>query len=413
MRNFNRLRHIAMLAFGAALASLLGGQARADMAKGTLKIGVLSDFSNVYADIFGEGSLLAARMAVESVGGKVAGLPVEIVFADHQNSPDIGSTTARKWFDADGVDAIVDVPTSSVALAVASLAQSKDKVFMPTGAFSAELTGKSCSPNTVHWTIDNWALANSIGRLLASTGAKKWYFITADFAFGYDLERISTDAVQTSGGTVLGHTRLPLGTTDFSSALLSAQTSRAEVIGLANAGPDMNNSIKGAAEFGLAEAGQKIAAFALGINNVKGLGLSQAAGLLAATPFYWDLNDATRAWSKAFQERHPKHAMPNEMQAGVYANLIHYFKAIEATKGETSGRAIVQGMEKLPTDDPLFGPGRIRADGRAIHPLYLVQVKSAAESKFDWDYFKVVGSVPADEAFRPLEAGGCPLVKAN
>ena len=395
----------------ASLAAAATGGARADTGKGTLKIGVLSDMSDVYADIFGEGSVLAARMAAESVGSQVAGMPVEILIADHQNKPDIGSAIARRWFDQDGVDAIVDVPTSSVALAVATIAQDKNKVFMPTGAFSAEITGKGCTPNTVHWTIDNWALANSIGKAIARAGGRSWYFITADFAFGYDLERIATASIQESGGQSLGQSRLPLGTTDFSTALLAAQSSGANVIGLANAGPDMNNSIKQAAEFGLTQSGQKIAAFALGINNVKGLGLAQAQGLLAATPFYWDINNSTRSWSKAFQARHPKHAMPNEMQAGVYANLLHYFKAVAATDRAAGGRAVVDKMKEMPTDDPLFGKGRIRADGRKVHPLYLVQVKTPAKSKEDWDYFKTIGSIAADEAFRPLDAGGCPLVK--
>ena len=401
-----------LLATSIATMVAVSSTVQAETAKGTLKIGVLSDMSGVDSDIFGEGSVLAAHMASESVGFQAAGCKIEIVLADHQNKPDVGSSIARRWFDEDGVDAIVDVPTSSVALAVSSVAQERNKVFMPTGAFSAEITGKSCSPNTVHWTIDNWALANSIGRSLVLSGQRSWYFITADFAFGYDLQKIATAAIQANGGEVLGEARLPLGTADFSSALLSAQNSRATVIGLANAGPDMNNSIKQASEFGLLQGGQKVAAFALGINNVNGLGLAEAQGLLAATPFYWDLNEATRTWSRAFQSRHPKRAMPNEMQAGVYANLLHYFKAVDASDRNAGGRAVVEKMKEIPTDDPLFGKGRIRADGRKVHTLYTVQVKTPAESKEDWDYFKVVGTIPAEEAFRPLDQGGCSLVKA-
>jgi len=394
----------------AALAALaLAATAHLAAAQAPVRIGVMNDQSSVYADFQGPGSVLAAQMAVEDYGGKAAGRKVEVLFADHQNKPDVGSVIARKWLDQDGVDVIMDLPNSAVAFAVSEVVRQKNKVMIGSGAGSSDLTGPRCSPNTVHWTYDTWSYGHSLAKAVMERGGKTWFFITADYAFGHDLERQATDQLLKSGGKVVGGVRTPIATQDFSSFLLAAQSSGAQVVALAVAGGDTTTSMKQAAEFGL-PAKQSIVSLIFGINNVPALGLKASQGALTVFPFYWDMNEGTRAWSRKFQKRAHNHAMPNDMQAGVYAGVLHYLKAVDKVGGAGDGKAVVAAMKAMPTDDPLFGKGRIRADGRKIHPMYLLQVKSPAESKGDWDYFKVLSTIPAEQAFRPLNEGNCPLV---
>jgi branched-chain amino acid transport system substrate-binding protein len=395
---------VSLVALGAA------GEAAAEISGNVVKIGVMNDMSGLYADITGVGSVVAARMAAEDFGGKVAGAPIEVVSADHQNKPDVGSNIVRQWIDRDGVDVIVDVPTSSVALAVSEVVREKNKVFLVSGAAASDLTGAKCAPTTVHWTYDTWALAHGTGSAVVKSGGDTWFFITADYAFGHALERDTAEVVKASGGKVLGAVRHPLNTADFSSFLLQAQSSKAKVIGLANAGGDTINSIKQAAEFGIVKGGQKLAGLLVFISDIHSLGLRTAQGLQLTESFYWDLNDQTRAWSKRFAAKHDG-KMPSMVQAGVYAAVTHYLKALAALKQDTDGKAVVEKMKALPTDDPLFGKGTIRADGRKIHPTYLFEVKSPDQTKGAWDYYKLVQTIPANEAFRPLDQGGCPLVK--
>jgi len=375
-----------------------------------IRIGVLTDTSGLYADLAGQGSVVAAKMAVEEVGGKVGDVPVEVVFADHQNKADIGSNVARQWMDVDKVDVIVDVPTSSVALAVSELVKQKNKVLLASGPGSSELTGKQCSPNTVHWTYDTYALANGTGKALVKTGGDTWFFLTADYAFGQSLEKDTSAVVTASGGKVLGSVKHPLNASDFSSFLLQAQASKAKIIGLANAGGDTINAIKSASEFGVAKGGQKLAGLLVFISDVHALGLPTAQGLNLTEAFYWDKDDQTRAFSKKFAEKH-KGAMPTMVQAGVYASVVHYLKAVKELKSAADGKAVVAKMEEMPTDDTVFGKGTIRKDGRKVHPMYLYEVKTPAESKGPWDYYKLLREIPAAEAFRPLEQSECPLVK--
>ena len=384
--------------------------ARAEITGKTIKIGVLNDQSGLYADLAGQGSVTAAKMAVEEFG-KIPDTKVEVVFADHQNKPDVGSNIARQWFDVDGVDVIVDVPTSSVALAVSQLTKEKNKVFIGSGPGTSDLTGKACSPNTVHWTYDTYALAHTTGAAEVQAGGKTWFFLTADYAFGAALERDTTAVVKAAGGEVLGSVKHPLNTTDFSSFLLQAQASKAQVIGLANAGGDTINAIKAASEFGIVKGGQSLAGLLVFLTDIHALGLQTAQGLLLSESFYWDKDAKTRAWSKKFADRNGG-KMPTMVQAGVYAGVLHYLKAVKALKSDADGKAVVEEMKKLPTDDPLFGKGMIRVDGRKIHPMYLYQVKKPSESKGPWDYYKLIKEVPGDEAFRPLSKDDCPLVAA-
>jgi len=394
-----------------ALAGAFGiGTAQAQMSGNVLKIGVLSDMSSLYTDLAGAGSVVAAKTAVEDSGIEKRGIKVEIVSADHQNKADVGSAIARRWYDSEGVDVIVDVPNSGVALAVAQITKDKNKVFLASGPGSSDLTGKACTPNTVHFTYDTWMLANGTGTAITKNGGNTWFFITADYAFGQALERDTTAAVQKAGGKVLGGVRVPINNQDFSSFLLQAQASKAKVIGLANAGGDTTNSIKQAAEFGIVKGGQQLAGLLVFLTDVHALGLPTAQGLTFTETFYWDQNDHTRAFAKRFAPQ-DKGIYPTMVHAGVYASLLHYFKAVEALKSDTDGAKIVEKMKSMPTDDPLFGKGSIRVDGRALHPAYLVQVKTPAESKGPWDYYKIVSTIPADQAFRPLADGGCPLVK--
>jgi branched-chain amino acid transport system substrate-binding protein len=392
-----------------ALAVALGIPSTAQ-AQTTVKIGVLTDMSSLYADLSGQGSAIAARMAVEDFGAEKKGLKVEIVSADHQNKPDVGSTIARQWLDVDKVDVIVDVPNSAVALAVNGIAKEKNKTLLISGAASADLTGKACTPNTVHWTYDTWALANGTGNAIIKTGGDTWFFLTADYAFGHALERDTEAVVVAAGGKVLGKVRHPLNTSDFSSFLLQAQASKAKIIGLANAGGDTTNTIKQASEFGIVAGGQNLAGLLVFITDVHALGLKTAQGLIFTETFYWDKDEQTRAFAKRFAPQF-KGVHPTMIHAGVYSAVLHYLKAAEALKDVSDGSKVVAKMKELPTDDPLFGKGTIRADGRKIHPAYLVEVKKPEESKGPWDYHKVRATIPAEQAFRPIDKGECPLVK--
>ena len=376
---------------------------------GTLRIGVLNDMSSVYSDFQGPGSVVAAQLAVEDFA-KQSKRKVEVLSADHQNKPDIGSAIARRWIDTEGVDMIIDLPNSAVALAVAGIAREKNKVVIGSGAGTALLTGANCSPNTVHWTYDTWAMGHGLARGVLRQGGKTWFFITADYAFGHDLEKQASEEVLASGGKVLGAVRHPIANNDFSSFLLQAQASGAEVIALANAGGDTVNTIKQAAEFKLGDK-QTVGALIFDLQSVPAIGLATAQGLTALNAFYWDANDGTRAWSKRFQERHGKKMMPNHMHAGVYAGTLHYLKSVEKVGSPADGTAVVAAMKAMDTDDVLFGRGKVREDGRKLHPMHLLQVKAQAESKGEWDVFKFVGTIEADKAFRPLKEGGCPLVK--
>ena len=377
-----------------------------------VKIGSLSDQTGLYSGLGGPGSTLAAQMAVEDSGLTKKGWTIDVIAADHQNKPDVAVSVARRWFDEDKVDVIVDVPNSGVALAVTTVAKEKNGVFIDSGAATSDLTGKACTPNTIHWTYDTYALANGTGKAIVKAGGDSWFFVTADYAFGHALQRDTSAVIEANGGKVLGSVNVPLNTPDFSSFLLQAQASQAKIIGLANAGGDTTNSIKQAHEFGLASGGQKLAALLLFISDVNALGLDVAQGLEFTETFYWDMNDQTRAFSKRFSERMKDHAEPTMVHAGVYASVIHYLKALEAMGGNPhDGAKVVAKMKELPTDDPLFGKGVVREDGRVIHPAYLFEVKSPAESKYPWDYYKLIGTIPADEAFRPLAQSECPLVK--
>src|SRR5947207_3455894 len=401
-----RRRSLIALAIAGAFAA---GAAHAQISDNVIKIGVLSDMSSLYTDLAGAGSVAAARMAVEDSGIEKRGMKVEIVSADHQNKPDVGSQIARQWFDADKVDVIVDVPNSGVALAINQIARDKGKALLVSGAAASDLTGKACSPNTIHWTYDTWALANGTGSAIVKTGGDTWFFLTADYAFGHALERDTEAVVVKNGGKVLGKVRHPFPTADFSSFLLQAQASKAKIIGLANAGADTTNAIKQGAEFGIVKGGQQFAGLLVFISDVHALSLEKANGLVLTEAFYWDLNDKTRAWSKRFAEKQHG-AMPTMVQAGVYSAVLHYLKAVEALKSD-DGTKVIAKMKEMPTDDPLFGKGVVRADGRKIHPMYLFEVKKPAEAKGPWDYYKVRATIPAEQAFRPLDQGECPLVK--
>ena len=401
-------RKLLGLAVAASLSAMTAG-AQAQISDGVIKIGVLTDMSGLYADVAGSGAVLAVKMAVEDFGAAAKGLKVEVLSADHQNKPDVGSTIARQWIDNDKVDVIVDVTTSSVALAVAEIVKQKGIVHINSGAASSDLTGKSCSANTIHWTYDTWMLANGTGSAIVKTGGDSWFFLTADYAFGHALERDTSAVVTKSGGKVLGSVKVPLNTQDFSSFLLQAQASKAKIVGLANAGGDTINSIKQAAEFGVVKGGQNLAGLLVFLSDIHSLGLNTAQGLILTESFYWDLNDGTRAWSKRFAAASNGNKYPTMVQAGDYAGVIHYLKAVEAAKTD-AGLAVVAKMKEMPTDDPLFGKGSVRADGRKIHPVYLFEVKKPSESKAPYDYYKVVQTIPAEQAFRPLNEGNCPLV---
>lgn len=375
-----------------------------------LKIAVLNDQSSVYADFQGIGSVIAAQMAVEDYGGKVAGRPIEVLSADHQMKADVGANIARRWIDLDNVQLILDLPNSSVALAVNEIVREKNKVLIGSGAGTSLLTGAKCTPNTIHWTYDTWALANGVAKSVVQQGGKKWFFITSDYAFGHDLEKQASDVVKASGGQVLGSVRHPLGASDYASFILQAQASGADVIGLATPGGDLSNLVKQANEFGVAKT-HKLIGLIFAINNADSIGLQSSQGVIALNATYWDLNDDTRAWSRRFHAKHPRKNMPNDQQMGVYSAVLHYLKAVEKLNGEANdGAKVVATMKSLPTEDKLFGKGMIRVDGRKIHPNYILRTKSTAQSKERWDYFDVIATVPAEESFRPLKDGNCPLV---
>jgi branched-chain amino acid transport system substrate-binding protein len=390
-------------------AALWSGAAQAQYTDGVVKIGVLNDMSSLYSDVTGAGSVAAAKLAVEDFGAAAKGIKVEIVSGDHQNRPDVGSSIAGTWFDVDKVDVVVDVPNSGVALAVSELARQKNKLFLASGAATSDLTGPKCNANTIQWTYDTWNLANGTGKAMVKTGGDSWFFITADYAFGLALERDTAAVVEANGGKVLGRVRVPLNTNDFSSFLLQAQASRAKVIGLANAGGDTINSIKQAAEFGITKSGQNLAGLLVQVSDIAALGLPTAQGLTFTETWYWDMNDANRAWTKRWQAERPG-KFPSMVHAGVYSAVLHYLKAIEALKSDADGKAVAAKMKEIPTDDRLFGKGTVRADGRKMHDAYLFEVKKPAESKYPGDFYKLRATIPAAEAFRPLKDGGCPLV---
>ncbi len=398
-----------LLAAIVAATTMAASAAFAQISDNVVKIGVLNDQSSLYADLTGQGSVLAARMAVEDFGAAAKGLKVEVIFGDHQNKADVGSNIARTWYDVDKVDVIVDVPNSAVALAVNQITRDKKKAFLVSGAASSDLTGKACSPHTIHWTYDTWALANGTGKAIVKTGGSTWFFLTADYAFGHALERDTEAVVVANGGKVLGKVRHPLNTADFSSFLLQAQASKAKIIGLANAGGDTTNAIKQAAEFGIVKAGQNLAGLLVFITDVHALGLQTAQGLIFTEAFYWDMNEKTRAWGKKFAERN-RGIHPTMIHAGVYSSVLHYLKAVAALKSD-DGTTVIAKMKETPTDDALFGKGQIRADGRKVHDMYLFEVKTPTESKGAWDYYKLRATIAVGEAFRPIDKGDCPLVK--
>jgi branched-chain amino acid transport system substrate-binding protein len=391
--------------FGLISIGLLGNSALAQISDNKIKVGVLTDMSSLYSDVSGPGSVEAARMAIEKLGGKIAGMPVELVFADHQNKADVGANIARRWYENEGVDVILDVPNSAVALAVNQIAKERGKALLISGAASSALTGAQCSRTLVQWTYDTYALANVTGRAIVEGGGKNWYFLTADYAFGQALQADVTKVVEARGGKVIGSTKHPLNSLDFSSYLLQAQASKAQVVGFANAGGDTANSLKQAAEFGLVKGGQKLAGLLITIPDIHALGLPVAQGLMFTGAYYWNKNADTRSFAKALAARN-KGVHPDMIQAGVYASLLHYAKAVEASKSD-DGRTVIDAMKRLPTDDPLFGKGSVRSDGRKLHSMYLFEVKAPGQSKEPWDYYNVVREVPANEAFRPLAEGGC------
>jgi len=399
----------ALMALAAFCAA--AGTAHAQYSDGVIKIGVMNDQSGLYADLSGQGSVWAARKAIEDFCKTTkCHDKIEVVFADHQNKPDIGSNVVRQWYDVDKVDVVVDVPTSSVALAVSNITKEKNKVFLVSGAAASDLTGKACTPNTIHWTYDTWALANGTGNAIVKTGGDTWFFITADYAFGHALERDTAAVVEKNGGKVLGKVRHPFPGQDFSSFLLQAQSSKAKIIGLANAGSDTTNAIKQASEFGIVQGGQNLAGLLVFITDVHALGLKTSQGLIFTEAWYWDGNDNNRAFAKEFAAAN-KGNMPTMVQAGVYSAVTHYLKAVHELKSDADGAAVVAKMKSMPTDDKLFGKGSIREDGRKIHDMYLFEVKKPEESKGPWDYYKTRATIPAAEAFRPIDQGECPLVK--
>ncbi|MCK1300204.1 ABC transporter substrate-binding protein [Bradyrhizobium sp. 24] len=403
-------KSIASFLLGTALAVTTAGVAFAQ--DKTVKIGALSDQSGLYADLGGPGSTLAAQMAIEDSGLAAKGWKIDIISGDHQNKPDIGTAIARQWFDVDKVDVIVDVPNSGVALAVNNVIKEKNGVYINSGAATSDLTNAQCSPNTVHWTYDTYMLAHTTGQALVKAGGDTWFFLTADYAFGAALERDTTAVVTANGGKVVGGVKHPLNTPDFSSFLLQAQASKAKIIGLANAGGDTTNTIKQAAEFGIVKGGQKLAALLLFLTDVKAIGLETAQGLNFTETFYWDMNDQTRAFSKRFADKMKNNAPPTMVQAGVYAGVRHYFKALEALGGNPhDGAKVVEKMKSMPTEDDLFGKGEIQPNGRTIHNAYLFEVKKPSESKGPWDFYKLVGTVPGDQAFTPLSESKCALLK--
>jgi len=399
--------------FATLVVGLSGISADPAYADQLIRIGVLNDMSGPFADLSGRGSVIAAQMAADDFAKEngAAAIKVEILSGDHQNKVDVGTQIVRRWIDVDNVAAVVDVPNSAVALAVNEILRQKDRTFLASSTATSDLTGKACAPTTVQWVFDTWALANSTARALVKEGGTSWFFLTADYAFGHALERDASEMVRAAGGQVLGDARAPLNSADLSSYLLQAQSSGAKVIGLANAGTDTSNAVKQAAEFGIGKDGkQRLAGLLVFLTDIDALGLEAAQGLVLTEAFYWDLNDATRAWSRRFAER-ASGRMPTMNHAGVYSSILAYLRAA-AKESSLSGRAIVKRMTEAPVDDPLFGPTTIRRDGRAVHAMYLFLVKAPAESKGRWDYYKLLATIPSEQAFRPIDQGGCPLIEA-
>jgi branched-chain amino acid transport system substrate-binding protein len=391
-----------------ALASILGAEAQEKISDGVVKIGMIEDMSSLYADITGIGAVTAARMAAEDFGGKVLGKPIEVISADHQNKADNASTIAREWFDTQHVDALMDVAASATALAAIEVAKSKNKIVVLNGPAAVRITNEACTPVSIHYAYDNYALSHGTAAAMVKAGYDTWFFITADYAFGHDLEQNTAAVVKASGGQMLGSVRVPINSSDFSSALLQAQSSKAKVVGLANAGGDTINSIKQAAEFGIVRGGQKMAGLLVFINDVNSLGLEAAQGMLLTNAFYWDRNDESRAWSQRYFQRMNK--MPNMAQAGIYSATTHYLQAVQAA-GTDETNAVMEKMRSTPINDFFVKNGKIREDGRMVHDMYLYEVKQPAESKGQWDYYKPVATIPADQAFLPLSESKCPLVK--
>ncbi len=398
----------ALVALAVAASAFVPAAARAQISDNVVRIGVLGDMGGQFADIGGRGSVAAAELAAEDFGGKVAGVPIEIISGDHQNKADVGGATLRKWFDEGGVDAVADLPVSSVALAAQEIAREKKKTLLISGAAVSELTGKACSPYSTHWADDTYALANATGKAVTAAGGKSWYFVTVDYSFGHAMERDAAAAVASAGGKVLGNTRHPLGAQDLSSFLLQAQASKAQVIGLANVGGDTSNAVKQAAEFGITSGGQKLAGFLVFLTDIKAIGLPLAKGLLVSTGFYWDQNDEARAFAKRFEAKVGR--MPTKQQASVYASVQHYLKAVAAVGTDDAGKVNAQ-MRALPVD--YFGhAASIRPDGRVLYDLTLYEVKSPAESRGPWDFYKPISTLPANEVFRPAAETGCALGKS-
>jgi len=375
---------------------------------GVVKIGLLEDMSSIYADITGVNAVAAAKMAVEDFGGMVLGKPIEMVSADHQNKADIASATTREWFDTQHVDAILDVAASATALAAIEVAKVKNKIIVVSGPGSTRITNEACTPISIHYTYDNYALSHGTGAAMVKAGYDSWFFLTADYAFGHDLENVTAAVVKGGGGQVLGSVRVPINTLDFSSALVQAQASKAKVVGLANAGADTTNAIKQAAEFGIVRGGQKLAGLLIFINDVNTLGLQAAQGMLLTNAFYWDRNEESRAWAQRYFQRVGK--MPNMVQAGIYSSTMHYLKAVAAA-GTDETQAVMDKMRSTPINDFFVKDGKIREDGRMVHEMYLYEVKKPEESKGAWDYYKLVATIPAEAAFQPLSESKCPLVK--
>jgi branched-chain amino acid transport system substrate-binding protein len=401
------VRLLLVVLFG-SVAAVHSGTVKAQISDDLVRIGVLNDQSGVYADFGGPGSVVAARMAVEDAGGKVLGKPVDIVLGDHQSKADIGAAIARQWFDADKVDMAIGFDNSSVALAVEQVALQKNRIAIAAAVATTAFTGKNCTRNEASWLHDSYALTNTLARSVVGRGGETWFFLTVDYAFGYSLETDATSAVAASGGKVLGGVRHPLNNADFSSYLLQAQASGAKVVALANAGGDMINATKQASEFGLSHGGQTLVSLLAFITDIHTLGLSAAQGLRFVTGFYWDRDDDTRAWSKRFFDRHGR--MPTAAQASVYSAIRHYLRAIEAT-GTDAALPVMAKMREIPVDDFYARGGRLREDGRLLHDMYFVQVKTPAESTGPWDYYKVLATIPGEQAFRPAGEDGCPLIK--
>ncbi len=396
---------MALVAAFAATGALAQSKLTDDM----VKIGVLTDMSGLYAEVGGEGAVVAAKMAIEDFGGKVLGKPIEIISADHQNKADIAANKAREWFDVQKVDMMAEMLNSAVGLAVQKVGAEKKRITMNSGAASSRLSGADCSAYGVHWTYDTYALAHGTGSAMVKQGGDSWYFLTADYAFGHSLEKDTTDVIKAAGGKVLGSVRHPLSSADFSGYLLQAQASKAKVIGLANAGGDTINSVKQANEFGITKGGQQLAGLLVFDTDIDSIGLQIAQGMYLTTGFYWDYNDDTRKWSKRFGERF-KGKMPTMVQAGVYSQVTHYLKAVAAA-GTDDADAVMKKMRETPVNDFFAKNGKLRDDGRMVHDMYLMQVKKPAESKGKWDYMKVVQTIPGDQAFRAMKDGGCPLIK--